>query len=684
MDMMKQAVLLTLLLLAATPAAHATCTMILGDEAGRPLARVRCGDDLPDITWAVAWIEDGGRISPFAFTRETQPHEDVVLVPRVSVTAAEEADVASIIVFTPDGERPAGAVAFRRWMKPGETVDVPAGRLFAISFDEKERPNGVASMGTVGAGKTRELRFDRSDHLVVELRRPAHDIATKDDLGLIELELADHERAAPSGRSTGAERTFLVWDGRIGEADVRIASSRYFLRQSAVRSSRGVTGVRESLEPLPALKVKVTVDPFDALPADQVIEVTLTDGPTTLRTLDLRPNSEVDVEAMPLAILDAKATMGDLHFDRRVDLTNGADGTVTFALEPLIVEGTVRYGGEPAEGEVAFSAGDHYAAKVKTEDGRYRATLWDKHHYGVVVTLDEARDLPPFADMLSVYESRTFDIDVPRSTIRVTVLDAQSDAPIADAWVYAKNSWVTPEGERRGIAKTFRTDAGGLSILPPLRVGNVELTASAEGYERSEAVTVGVTASDRGAPVSLRLKKQGATDSVRVVLPTGAPAAGAGFSLVSEDMQQGLASGTTDERGEAKVPAGARGVLLLRHPQAGGVAQLWSGADMSPIQMPPRTGRQLFRVLRPNGDKAPSARIHLLLNGFVISDRGLSFLAGSPAASGPDGVWLADGLPPGPLKATATTPRGPSRISPRELDSFAPILRPDTPIVTID
>lgn len=100
--------------------------------------------------------------------------------------------------------------------------------------------------------------------------------------------------------------------------------------------------------------------------------------------------------------------------------------------------------------------------------------------------------------------------------------------------------------------------------------------------------------------------------------------------------------------------------------------------------MPPRTGRQLFRVRRPNGDNAASARILLLLDGFVISDSRLSFLTGTPSASSIDGVWIADGLPAGLLKAAAMTPRGRAQVSPRELESLARILRPDTPIVTID
>lgn len=410
-------------------------------------------------------------------------------------------------------------------------------------------------MATVGPGKTRELRFDRdADRLMVELQRPARHVAAKDDLGEVELELEDHARAAPSCRSTGAERTFLVWDRQPGGvANLRIASPKYFLRQTAVRFGRGVVGSRGVLEPLPTLKVKVTVEPFDALPADEVLTVALTDGPIALRTLELRPNSEVDVEAMPLSVIDAKLSMGDLHFTRRKDLSGGFNETMTFDLKPLIVEGTVRYGGETAEGTVGF--GD--VAKVETEDGKYRATLWEKRLYSVVVSLHGKVELPAHNDLIRIEKSRTFDIDIPRSTIRVTVLDDESEAPIPEAFVWAKNNWVTPEGERRGVAKTLRTDSNGVSVLPPLRAGNVEIIVTAEGYEKAEPLTLDVTANDLDRPVRIRLEPHRAMDTVRVFLPTGAPAAGAEFTLVSEDMRQSFAYGTADEQGEVKLAANA-------------------------------------------------------------------------------------------------------------------------------
>lgn len=678
--------------IAMTRSAPAACTIVLGDEAGRQLGTAACGAELPDNSWTIGWVEDENRISLFALSRDhllsAIAANAALLVPRATVVVPEAADVESVIVFAPDVERPAGALAFRRWMKPGEPVNVPAGRVFAIAFDKRNRPNGVAAMATIPAGKIGELRIDRdADRLVVELERAARRVAEKDDLGQVELELEDDGRAAPSLRSTGLERTFLVWDAPQGRsANLRIASPKYFLRQTAVRLGKGVVGVRGLLEPLPTLKVEVRVEPFDALPEDEVLTLSLTDGSSLLRTLELRPNTEVDLESMPLSIIDAKLSMGDIHFARREDLSEGVDATVSFELEPLTVEGTLRYGGEPAEGEVAFT-GDGYSARVETDDGRYRATVWEKRRYGVVVTLHGRPEVPTHTDTIRIDESRTFDIDVPSSSIRVSVIDDESEAPIPKAFVYAKNSWITPEGERRGVARTSRTDDDGVSILPPLRPGTVELIVTAEGYENGEPVTRDVTASDRGTPVRIRLKPHGAMDTVRVVLPNGAPAAGALFKVVSEDMQQSFLYGSADEQGEVKLSADARGVLLIRHPHAGGVARLWaSGTAGGPatVQMPPRTGRQVFRVLRPNGEKALSARVLLLLNGIVIADGGLSFLTGLPSSSNVDGKWVADGLPAGLLKAAAVTLRGRSQISVRELESFAGTLQPDRPIVTID
>jgi 5-hydroxyisourate hydrolase-like protein (transthyretin family) len=591
-----------------------------------------------------AWLEDGARITPFP-TRVSIAAGDTreyrwPLEPAGSL----KADAAELIRVENTAAR-----LFRR-PTDGQPRRMPLGRAVAVRRDDRGEPVAVSRPVAIAAGAPAEARPAapaKDADLFVVLERPANldagDVALMAAIG--------EERLRADVLATTADHVVAIWYGLPpGRAEVTAMSSTLRLEPqwTTLRAQR-LGSIRAALVPLPSLRVTVTI-PSDALGKDDTLSLKISDPkhPEGARELAaVEPNVVYDLHALPAAPLEVELNVGKWPIRRTVDLSSGNDDLLVIELEPLVVSGTVTYGEEPAEADVGFSADTLFETRTD-EEGRYRITLWEPRRYGMRVKLRKATDVPPFVDTVRVSGSGTFDVAIPRARYRVRVLNQETGQPVPEARVTLTNTWQDPvEGRRRSMLQ-LTTDATGEALLPPLRAGSVDLRADAEGYLTATAENQPVADGKEEVRLEVRMHASGSASEVKVVLPGGAPAAGADWIAVRGERV--VLHGTVPESGTIQVPNALEGALLVaRHQTATGlrIAAGQGGATWPLLPVaPPLTVHAVDASGRPAG----SAPIVVWTAGQRLSGVALAFLVGTGDATSIDGTWLGRNLPAAPLR----------------------------------
>ena len=501
-----------------------------------------------------------------------------------------------------------------------------------------------------------------SDLLVV-LERPRFAAPEQPDAVELSVEGVDGAPRAPDVFVSAGDRVYGVWYGLKGRTARLLASSAaLFLAPRDVPLRPGkVETVRAELGLLPG--IDVTLDLPDALKADRItLAVRAAAGnPEPLRRVVLPRDAEAHrFEALPAAPLDVVLEAPPWIAHRTVDLSSGEDGSVEFRPQAIEVRGTVYRGAKPARAEVAFrTGGEDGWLRVQTDErGAYGAVLWGPGGYLIQVDL-AATPGPPFVEVEPIEESRTLDFHIPGSSYSVRVLDEETGRGIAGAAVSAGNHYVDPRLGERDAGQKATTGEEGVAELQPLRPGELMVAARADGYLPSETLTETVPEAEVERELTLRLRPVGPTKALRLLLPGGAPAAGAELRA-----QRGLGDdsalwqGRGDAEGEVQVPDLAEGAfLLVRHPQAGSVVREWrGGVEMVQWTLPPAAPPLAVAAVRPSGEAAAYVPLALWLDGVRLTGRSLAFLAWSlHAGAGQDGSWLGRNLPPTPLRLLAWT-----------------------------
>jgi hypothetical protein len=228
-----------------------------------------------------------------------------------------------------------------------------------------------------------------------------------------------------------------------------------------------------------------------------------------------------------------------------------------------------------------------------------------------------------------------------------------------------------------------QTGAEGLADLFPPRAGQLDLTATADGYRPAES-SVEVLAGDESEHVVTLSMDPAETDgdSLILVLSGGRPAYDAKIQVrTSFDAPRPAWSGQCDSRGMVTLPALADNqLLLISHPDAALTLRRWQSpgrnAPSTTWQLTPRgTGLQV-RVVDSAGQPAPWANLAFQVDGIWLAGWSLSFLSqvGFPVADD-TGHWFSPAFPSTPIRVVAW-PSGSAWPSLGERESFATRIDP--------
>ncbi|HKR64543.1 MAG TPA: carboxypeptidase-like regulatory domain-containing protein [Thermoanaerobaculia bacterium] len=362
---------------------------------------------------------------------------------------------------------------------------------------------------------------------------------------------------------------------------------------------------------------------------------------------------------MPSQLLDVEIVIGSWKIDERADLTSGDDVTTTIELTPIRVSGVVYYGTERAASKMQFRRSDAKLDLETNDAGEYEAFLWGGGSTVAEVWLRDRPDLPSHRELVHLTDgANDLDFRIPRTRYRISVTDSDSGKPIGGSTATLINRWNDPREGKRSASRTVMTNDAGIADLPPLYAGVVELHTQATGYFKAEAIHFNVAEGDEAEhTVNVQLRAEGNHRAVHVLLPSGAPASGARLISVHPETLGFLWRGQADADGVVEIPESLDQTLLLgRHPNAGVFVRRWHRADPSSAQLrfPASAAPLVMRFTRSDGSPARFAGVTLWIGDVVLREGALAFLFDAEL-SDTDGVWVAPGLPPGPVTIVAAS-----------------------------
>jgi hypothetical protein len=547
-------------------------------------------------------------------------------------------------------------------------IRMPAGRLLAGVFDPRSgdavalaRPVHIRAGGLTHVKPA--LPESGTDVLVV-LDRPKVRTQAEEDAVAFQLEV-DGQRSPPGVLADSADRVYAVWYGVEGRRARVIANGREltFAGREFPLFSRRVITVRGQLQPLPKLRAEIA--PGADLPADAHIQAKRLTGEVLIDVPLL--DRMVDLGHMPAETIEVMLLSPEIELRRRVDLTSGIDDAVVFQPEPLTIRGRLTRGERGVSGSIAFTLGTRRPVTVATDDdGSYTAKLWAAGLYRVVAT---ASGTPPFeAGGRQLASDSVLNIDLPRASVVIEVVDETSRAPIVGARIAA----VPAGGTSRALSRAQRavTDGGGSATLPPIDPGTIELNLAADDYLAAERV-LQVADSDETQHFTVELRPADAnrTDRISLQLADGTPASGAQLMLTDRGLSASLWAGRADASGAAGVPRIAGTILLVRHTQAASIPLLVT--DGLEVRLPAPAPPLAVRFVNASGIPARYAGIILWVGGVRVSGGAMNFLYGFPNATNVDGIWRGNNLPEAPLRILAVTAATGKFTAPEALDTLA-------------
>ncbi len=560
---------------------------------------------------------------------------------------------------------------------------MPEGPVLGLLFDtEKRRYVAVGPPVTARLGAVADVAPEppeRTDLLVVlERPEPVTDLTEYD----VELGLRGglEEARPPDVLIPAADRLYALWLDLPGsQATLETRSpSVYLPPQEIALRPRSLEDFRADLRPLPS--VDAVFELPDALRSEKLaLEVERLPGRLPVRTLELAPDARAEqLKSLPPAMLIITLHAPPWQLRQRVDLSDGADGTVVFAPQPILLSGTVYRGEEGYPATVALNVNlksDKGQLLAETDEyGRYEAVLFRHGTYVAEVSLTDALGLPLFK-IVEVPRQASFEQDfiIPDVSFRIQVIDAITGEGIPKALVHYDNR----EKAGGGVGQFTKADAEGWAEIAHLQPGSLELKASAPGYVLGGIDPLEVGNAERHEELTIALEPFAEVAWLRLYLPSGAPAAGA--EVLAQAWPLGgldLWGGQADENGRLAIPRHAWGsILLARHLQAAsGVRRLAEEPDEDTswhLAVP--APKPLTVVARTSRDEpAPWAPLALWLQGHRASGYALRWLTRSrtPTTDG-SGFWQGSHLPQAPARLLVWTRGQDAAAASGALDNLA-------------
>ncbi len=560
-------------------------------------------------------------------------------------------------------------------------VLMPVGPVVALLYDLEKREYVTLSRPAVVEHDTitevAPRAPERSDLLVV-LERPEILVAFDQYDVRLALDGDRPEPRAPDVTVPALERLYAIWfDLPAGPATVNVRSpSVYLPPQEVVLPPGRLAYLAAELRPLPALDVVLAL-PEVLRTAELVLEVQRLPSTEAVRRVELAQDTAGRLlSAMPAVELMVVLESAPWRFRQRVDLSDGGDGTVFFAPEPILLFGTVYHGDEGHPASIAINA-DLTSGEFmleSDEEGRYETILFRPGSFIANVRLAGSNG-PPLMKLFEVPNQSSFEYDfhIAEMGFRVSVVDAVSGEAIAQA----KVTFTIEVADGGNTVQTAETDAQGMVELAHLRPGKLTILAGSEGYVPYEGEPLEVTDGGGEHELTVALESIGEMARMLILLPSGAPAAEAEvLALASLTEQVPAWSGRSDAGGWLEVPRRFEGYFLLaRHPLAASGLRRWQASSENETiwALAEPASDPLSIVVRTNWDKpARWAQVALWLDGRRMSGFALSWLTYSRRAGADSyGFWQASHLPRGPVRLLAYAAEQRPQVLAGALDGLA-------------
>lgn len=409
---------------------------------------------------------------------------------------------------------------------------------------------------------------------------------------------------------------------------------------------------------------------------------------------------------MPRSVVEARLTTPLGTYSRHVDLTSGEDGLLRLIVDPIEITGQVSLGGEGHPAEMTFTTIRGQTLETSAdEDGWYRLiTVEPIRSVSIQLqapTADEAgrageggdvSSLQPFVEFFpdALSEDVQRDFEIPDLRFEIRVVDAVTGRPVGQALVVSRNEYYRNSDERDGepemaVMQQVTADEEGRVLLPPLRPGRLEVTASADGYVRmTEPVRAEVFEDMEEQALMLRLEPVGETLRLRLLDSRGEPAQGAEVALADRSGHL-LMEASSDLLGEAELARDEKAVwALVRHNGSAFALRSWppAGADEGPLtwRLEEPAMPLALRLVSPVGDQpVRHGRLALWYAGVLLPDPVLHWLTGQKPFADSNGYWSADNLPKEGISVVAWRSGSESAARDARLASMATPLAPPWP-----
>ncbi len=553
----------------------------------------------------------------------------------------------------------------------GEGLRMPAGPALAGLWDSSakeyvalSRPFEVPG-GDAVVRPALESPADPSSFLVVEIRRnrPSSKMANRPME--IALEQGDQTRS-PDLQVVTVGRALAVWyDLSPGPAELHVRGKTEGIEALPVPLEPGsITRLEADLEPLPELTVVLDL-PFALRHEHLRLDLLRPGGKKALHQAPVAADTEeVRFSRLfpGLYILALHTPLGT--FRREVEVLE-AEQVEVLAPELTTLSGTVYRGEEPHGATLAFTTTTQETLETEAgTDGAYEIVLLDPAR-SVSIRL-AGSPFPPYVEYFSktLSGNTNRDFEILDQGLAARVFDQSTGEGIAGARVLVRNTYLEPEVDQEmRVMQATESDEKGWALLPPVRPGTLELTASAPGYETQEEPVVGEIEKEMETTrFELPLEPSGPTTRVLVLTPTGLPAAGARVALF--DSSSGgnlLAEAETDAEGMVLLPdrrAGA--VALVRHPEAGALIRTWEPAPNTSWVLPSAAPEIVVQAVdRSREPVHQRLAVTLWIDDWRLSGLPLVWLFDHHPATDRRGRWHARNTPASARLAVLVTPWGP-------------------------
>lgn len=627
-----------------------SCTVYVQPVSGGAASTAACGAEIRVSEPAIAWIEAGDHISTWSArlraSGETRLDMPLVRGRRLKLTSPHPPQRRLRLIVDSDA-----ADFFDRWLSD---IDPPAGIL---------APQGTSLV----------LEYNRDQISAVSRRiSPRGDamieVTSSNDggdmiafvdgnLGSESVLRATTEQMDVPAQThlTSHERLIAVWYGLApGAVDLELADTKHFVRATAEVRRNEVANIATEARRKPHLDID-----FDGTELkNERIKITLSD-PSTRQPIDSREY----VKPGPATFDDLNPAKYNLLIDidghqfiESSDLTAGEPRQHVIELSPIDLHGTFYLGGTPHPATLEFQVGEQAASVRTNERGEYEFRTWRPRRIAVNIVPD-GREGAAFRELLNVRESQKRDFELPDNRYRVRVTEEGTNKPVSGATVHYMNRWTNAESQRsQSSGHQLESDANGDALLPPLKVGTLTIGARHEHYVMSDPVELWVT--DTGSEmITIELSRVKQGDTLTLLTPAGAPAAGARVAATSEPLGGTLTTvQVADSKGTLTIPPALDGhVLLVSHEGSAAYARRWtSNAGDQQWQLSIPGAPLAVHAVGADRKPVPVGSLVVWIGEFPVAGAPLAFLTRRGAAVNAQGFWVADNLPPTPLRLIVT------------------------------